>query len=124
MNEPPLGGHHLLPSWVLCNEVCTLTQWIEPISVSVSKKWREKEEICTKNRANERFAPKTAQTNEPPLGDHIVGKKTPTKNRMPTPWPKAQEKSLNLLRKFRFFLAFGQGVVKKQNVNVIGKNTV
>ena len=31
---------------------------------------------------------------------------------MPTPWPKAQEKSLNLLRKFRFFLAFGQGVVK------------
>ena len=76
----------------------TPTQCIEPVSVSVSKKWREKEEICVQNRANERFASKTAQTNEPPLGGHIVGEKTPTKNRMPTPWPKAQEKSLNLLR--------------------------
>ena len=44
-NEPPLGGHHLLPSWALCNQVCTPTQCIEPVSVSVSKKWHEKEEI-------------------------------------------------------------------------------
>ena len=54
MNEPPLGGHHLLPSWVLHKQVCTPTQCIEPVSVSVSKKWREKEEISLKKRHNER----------------------------------------------------------------------
>jgi len=60
-NEPPLGchhflplgGHHLLPSWLLRSQVCTPAQCIEPISVCVSKKWREKEEICLKKCHNE-----------------------------------------------------------------------
>ena len=30
-------------------------------------------------------------TNEPPLGGHIVEKKTPTKKKMSTPWPKASK---------------------------------
>ena len=62
-NEPPLGCHHLLPSWLLRSQVWTPTQCIEHVL-------DEKEEICTKNRANKRFASKTAQTNEPPLGCH------------------------------------------------------
>ena len=52
-NEPHLGCHHLLPSWLLHSQVWTPNQCIEPVSVSVFKKWREKEEIWLQNRANE-----------------------------------------------------------------------
>ena len=52
-NEPPLGCHHFLPAWLLHSQVCTPTKCIETIYVGVSKKWREKEEICLKKRDNE-----------------------------------------------------------------------
>jgi len=60
MNEPPLECHHFFPAWLLRSQVCTPTQYIEPISVSVFKK-------STKRR---RFASKSVTTNEPPLGYH------------------------------------------------------
>ena len=49
-NEPPWGCHYLLPSRLLYSQVCTPTQYIEPISVSVPKKWRE---ISWKSATNE-----------------------------------------------------------------------
>ena len=48
MNEPPLVGHHLLPSWLLWIQVCTPTQCIGHISVSVPKKWRKMSRYCKK----------------------------------------------------------------------------
>ena len=56
MNEPPLGCHHRLPSRLLRSQVCTQTQCLEPISVSVPKKWREMGEIPLK-KPHKRMSP-------------------------------------------------------------------
>ena len=62
-NESPLGGHHLSPSWLLRNQVCTPIQCIEPISASVPKQWREMREMPSKS----------VTTNKPPLvGHHLL----------------------------------------------------
>ena len=53
MNEPPLGGHRHLPSWLLRSQVRTLAQCIGSIFANVSKKWREMRQICIEKFHNE-----------------------------------------------------------------------
>ena len=84
----PLGGHRHLPSWLLRYQVCTPTQCIGPISVSVPKKRRKMMQICIEKRHNDR-APSCV-------------KKMQIKNKMTTAWPKAKKK-LEFALQFQVF---------------------
>ena len=79
-NEPPLGCHHLLPSWLLHSQICKPTQCIEPIFVSVPKKVSQNGGDSLKKCENE-WAPSRWS----------YCTKNSDKTKMTTPWPKGRK---------------------------------